>query len=88
MRMKLALLALAAAPMLCACPDTGVVNSASAAHACSVEATAAQTIEQLAQVFIAAGIEATRANKIAQAIRLVQMPISVACALVPAPKPV
>lgn len=79
-------LAVAALPMLCACPGPSAVNSASAASACSTALNAAATIEQLAQIFVNAGIEPARAAKVAAAVRTFQMPATVACALIPPPK--
>lgn len=73
---------LLALPMLCACPGPGTVNSASAANACMTAISAAATVEQVAQFFVAAGIDPARAAKVAAAVHTFQMPLGVACALI------
>jgi hypothetical protein len=86
---KLAIIATCAALCLAnngSCMGGGV-NSASAAHACSVGITASMAAQDIANVFIVRGIEAGAAAKIAQAVRTFQITVETACALLPPAPP-
>jgi hypothetical protein len=61
------------------------VNSASTAHVCNTAITASMNAQQIADVLVARGIDAVRAAKVAQAVRVFRMSVEAACGLVAAP---
>lgn len=68
------------AMMVGSCGPEGV-NSASAADACRTALSASHTVQDIAAFFIAHGWEVGRAQKVADAISGLQLPIATGCAL-------